>query len=108
MSTTEGEEPEEKKYCCGNSAQNEAGYVSKCDIVSCLFREILNNIHAYYSFIRDMNCIRLHAYFFLTTQRVICLLFLLMNYNNLTYLQQVIAVYGVIIYILLTGKSNNT
>lgn len=33
MSTTEGEEPEEKKYCCGNSAQNEAGYVSKCDIV---------------------------------------------------------------------------
>jgi hypothetical protein len=34
MSTTEDDEPEEKKYCCGNSAQNEAGYVSKCDCVS--------------------------------------------------------------------------
>lgn len=35
MSTTEdNDHEEEKKYCCGNSAQNEAGYVSKCDIVS--------------------------------------------------------------------------
>lgn len=107
MSTTEGEEPEEKKYCCGNSAQNEAGYVSKCDIVSCFFREILNNIHAYYSFIRDMQIVFGFMYFFSRTTQLVIFHTLLMNYNNLTYLQQVIAVYGVIIYILLTGKSNN-
>ncbi|CAL8089772.1 unnamed protein product [Orchesella dallaii] len=41
MSTTEGDEPEEKKYCCGNSAQNEAGYVSKCDIVIAVYGVIV-------------------------------------------------------------------